>query len=71
MEGHAKEEKETLRAPDEGSLEAAREIGLQGKKGQPGPPPPPDVRIGGRWMLDRKIGSGAFGDIYIGKYALS
>lgn len=49
------------------SMEAAREAGLAGKKGQPGPPPPPEARIAARWALEKKIGSGAFGDIYIGK----
>lgn len=48
------------------SMEAAREAGLAGKKGQPGPPPPSEARIGGKWALEKKIGSGAFGDIYIG-----
>ena len=48
------------------SMEAAREAGLAGKKGQPGPPPPAEARIAGRWALEKKIGSGAFGDIYIG-----
>lgn len=26
-----------------------------------------DIRVGGRWRLGRRIGSGSFGDIYIGK----
>lgn len=25
------------------------------------------TRIGGKWVVGRKLGSGAFGDIYIGK----
>lgn len=48
------------------SMEAAREAGLAGKKGQPGPPPPAEVKIASRWVLEKKIGSGAFGDIYVG-----
>ena len=26
----------------------------------------PDFQVGGQWRLDRKIGSGAFGEIYAG-----
>lgn len=27
-----------------------------------------DLRVGGKWRLGRKIGSGSFGDIYLGRW---
>lgn len=51
---------------DTESMEALRQQSLAVRRGQPGPPPTPEVRIASRWLLDKKIGSGAFGDIYIG-----
>lgn len=27
-----------------------------------------DLRVGGKWKLSKKLGSGAFGEIYQGKY---
>jgi hypothetical protein len=31
------------------------------------PPSAQDIRVAGRFKLGKKIGSGAFGDIYLGK----
>lgn len=30
-----------------------------------------ELRVGNRYRLGRKIGSGSFGDIYLGKYGLT
>ena len=30
-----------------------------------------ELRVGNKYRLGRKIGSGSFGDIYLGKYFLS
>ena len=30
-----------------------------------------ELRVGGKYRLGRKIGSGSFGDIYLGKWCLS
>jgi casein kinase I family protein HRR25 len=31
--------------------------------------PPQDLRVGNKYRIGRKIGSGSFGDIYLGKAA--
>jgi len=33
--------------------------------------PPQDLRVGNKYRIGRKIGSGSFGDIYLGAYCLT
>ncbi len=44
---------------------------LQTSLGPAGPPAQLlDIRIGNRYKIGRKIGSGSFGDIYLGNYCV-